>query len=75
MTQRSRRLAALLGIGAAFAVAAVPVAQARHGADDPVTHERAHHHHHRGHHQAKDARHGQDDPASHDRNDDRGGDR
>jgi Spy/CpxP family protein refolding chaperone len=75
MTQRYRKTAALLGAAAALSVAAVPVAQARHGADDPPNHERVHHHRHHGRHHAEDARHGKDDPAGHDRNDDRGGDR
>jgi Spy/CpxP family protein refolding chaperone len=75
MTLRSRRLLALLATGAALTVAAVPVAQASHGADDPVNHERAHHHHHHVRHHAEAARHGNDDPANHDVGDDRGGDR
>jgi hypothetical protein len=73
MTKAYTRLAASLGVAAAVAVAAVPVAQARHGADDPVPHERAHHRHHH-HHRAADARHGHDDPANHDRGDDHGRD-
>src|SRR3954452_3334681 len=75
MTPRYRKAAALLAAAAALSVAAVPVAQARHGADDPPNHERVHHHRHHGRHHAEDARHGKDDPAGHDRNDDRGGDR
>jgi Spy/CpxP family protein refolding chaperone len=74
--QRYRKAAALLGAVAALTVAAVPVAQAKHGADDPPNHEQLRHHkHHRHHHRAGDARHGKDDPAGHDRGDDRGGDR
>jgi hypothetical protein len=38
MTQRSRRLIALLGTTAALSAAALPVAQAKQGADDPVNH-------------------------------------
>jgi hypothetical protein len=65
MTQRYTKLAALLGTAAALAVAAAPVAQAKHGADDPPNHEQVHHHKHHGKHHAKHARHGHDDPVGH----------
>lgn len=39
MTTRSRRLLGLLGTTAAMTAAALPVAQARQGADDPANHD------------------------------------
>jgi hypothetical protein len=66
MTERYRKFLAAAGIGAALTVAALPVAQAKQGADDPVNHD------------AGDDNGGlvvkapgADDPANHDVNDDR----
>ncbi|HKN94342.1 MAG TPA: hypothetical protein VJU60_08425 [Thermoleophilaceae bacterium] len=67
MTQRSKRLFALLGVSAAMSAAALPVAQAKNGADDPVNHD------------VNDDNGGlvvnqaprSDDPVNHDVNDDR----
>lgn len=66
MTQRSRKFFTLLTITGAMAAAAVPVAQAKNGADDPV-----------GHNVGDDSgalvvkAPGADDPVNHDANDDR----
>jgi hypothetical protein len=66
MTQRSRKIFTLLTVTGAMAAAAVPVAQAKNGADDPV-----------GHNVGDDngglvvKAPGADDPANHDANDDR----
>jgi hypothetical protein len=68
MTQRSKKLLTLLATAGALGAAAVPVAQARHGADDPVGHDRGDDH---GGLRAGKASHGADDPANHDANDDR----
>ena len=67
MTQRFRKAAALVGAAAALTVAAVPVAQARHGADDPVGHDRGDDNGGLVVNKAP----GADDPANHDVNDDR----
>jgi hypothetical protein len=65
MTERYKRLLAAAGVGAALTVAALPAAQAKQGADDPVNHN------------AGDDNGGlvvkapgADDPAGHDVNDD-----
>jgi hypothetical protein len=66
MTQRSRKIFTLLTITGALAAASVPVAQARHGADDAA-----------GHDVGDDngglvvKAPGADDPVNHDANDDR----
>jgi hypothetical protein len=66
MTQRSRKFFTLLAVTGAMAAAAVPVAQAKNGADDPV-----------GHDVGDDngglvvQAPGADDPVNHDVNDDR----
>jgi hypothetical protein len=67
MTQRSRRLLALLGTTAAMTAAALPVAQAKQGADDPVGHDVGDDNGGLVVNQAP----GADDPANHDANDDR----
>ena len=61
----------LFALGAVASLAIAGSAQARHGADDPVGHQRHAHHHHAHHHHAKAhrARHGADDRPG----DDRGG--
>jgi hypothetical protein len=69
---KPRSLAAVAAVTALAAGGVAPVALARHGADDPVTHDRGDD---RGGQRVKStiARHGADDPAGHDRFDDRGG--
>jgi hypothetical protein len=79
-----RKKTVLLASTAALALGtfgATGIAQARHGADDPVTHDARDDH--GGHHRAHAARHGADDAVAHhrhgrhhrERGDDRGGDR
>ena len=67
MTQRSRRLVALLAASAAMSAAALPAAQAKNGADDPVNHDVNDDNGGLVVNQAP----GADDPANHDVNDDR----
>jgi hypothetical protein len=51
MTKRIARAIALFGTAGAIVIGGAGVAQASHGADDPVGH---HHHHHHGHHHRND---------------------
>jgi hypothetical protein len=72
---RTRTTKALLSLSLVAALTVPGVAQARHGADDPVGHARhasharhhKHHHarHHARHHAGHHARHGADDGANH----------
>lgn len=65
---RTRTTKTLLSLGLVAALALPGVAQAKHGADDPVGHVRhaSHERHHHGHHHARHhARHGADDGANH----------
>ena len=57
----------LITLSAVASLAIAGSAQARHGADDPVGHQRhaAHHHKHHKHTGAHHQRHGADDPAGH----------
>jgi len=57
MTQQYRKVAAMAIGSAALAVAVAPVAQAKHGADDPPNHEVVHHHKHHKHSKKAEARH------------------
>jgi hypothetical protein len=66
MTQRSRRLLALLGASAAMSAAALPAAQAKQGADDPANHNAGDDNGGLVMNQTP----GTDDPANHDANDD-----
>jgi hypothetical protein len=60
----TRKLAALAAVSALAAGSAAPVAFARHGADDPVTHDRGDDHGGKRL-KAKSARHGADDRPGH----------
>jgi hypothetical protein len=65
------RSVAVLAATAALGVGGLaPVALARHGADDPASHDRGDDH--GGRVRARVSRHGADDPAEHARGDDRG---
>lgn len=68
MNQRYRKHLTVLGAAAALALAAVPAASARHGADDPVGHDVGDDH---GGLVVQAPRGGADDPANHDARDDR----
>jgi hypothetical protein len=67
MDQRFRKRLTILGAAAALAVAAVPAAQASHGADDPVGHDVGDDN---GGLVVNTERRGADDPANHDARDD-----
>lgn len=69
---QSRFTRSLLSLAAVGALAVPAVAQARHGSDDPVGHDRQEHHavaHHRRHHRDNDLtehhRRGNDDGPNH----------
>jgi hypothetical protein len=68
---RNRTTKALLSLSLVAVFALPGIAQAKHGADDPVGHVRhashAHHHarHHAHHHARHHAHHGADDGANH----------
>jgi hypothetical protein len=64
---RNRTTKALLSLSLVAVFALPGVAQARHGADDPVGHVRhaSHARHHSHHHARHHARHGADDGANH----------
>ena len=64
---RKRTTKALLSLSLVAVFALPGVAQAKHGADDPVGHVRhaSHARHHAHHHARHHARHGADDGANH----------
>ena len=64
---RNRTTKALLSLSLVAVFALPGVAQAKHGADDPVGHVRhaSHARHHAHHHAHHHARHGADDGANH----------
>jgi len=68
MDQRFSKRLTILGAAAALAVAAVPAAQASHGADDPVGHDVGDDN---GGLVLNTGSRGADDPANHDARDDR----
>jgi hypothetical protein len=68
MTQRHSKRFGGLAVAAALALAAVPAAQARHGADDPVGHDLGDD---QGGQVVTQSGQGADDPANHDVRDDR----
>jgi merozoite surface protein 4 len=68
MTQRYSKRFRGLAVAGALGLAAVPAAQARHGADDPAGHDAGDDH---GGLIVGVAQHGADDPANHDARDDR----